>query len=140
MYNKDRIFLSCIACLSLILMMSFTSAYADEKADLLLGQWTNHIDKDFNYNESHNLVGVEYSNWAVARFKNSYDKTSWAVMRSHQVSSNWKIAYGASTGYEGITGMVLTPIVMLSYNMGILDVNFMPDIGTGVGFRFKTEW
>lgn len=137
-------YIARLVFISAIVIFFLENSEASERAakvDFLVGMWTDHIDDGFDYNESHKLLGIEYNGWAIARFKNSYNRTSVSLVKSMQICKGWKFGLGASTGYEDIQGYSkLTPIVMLSYNIGILDVNFMPDVGMGVGFRFKMEW
>lgn len=46
---------------------------------LLLGQFSYHFNRDYDYNESHNLIGIEYNRYFIAHFENSYGHDSVVV-------------------------------------------------------------
>lgn len=107
------------------------------ETDILLGQWSYHYNRDYQFNETHNLVGIDTGDWIVARFKNSYSRTSFTAMRAFD--TGWfgtRLAIGASTGYEDIYGYKAVPVVLLNKQIGNIDINFIPIVGITAGFRF----
>lgn len=59
-----------MAAVLAVMIVWGNNAKADE---LYLGAWSKHFIKG-DYNEVHNLVGINYNSWVVARFKNSYNR------------------------------------------------------------------
>ena len=119
------------------MLLIASSGECKAETDILLGQWSYHYNRNYDFNETHNLVGIDTGNWVVARFKNSYDRTSYTALRSFD--TGWmgtRIAVGASTGYKDIYGYDLVPVVMLNKSIGHVDINFIPIVGVTVGFRF----
>ena len=47
-----------------------------QKWTIILGLVTQHIDPSDDTNESSRMLGLSYSNWAMAHFTNSYDEAS----------------------------------------------------------------
>jgi len=62
----------CLVLSVIVLVLAVYSANA-KSDELYLGAWSKHFVEG-EYNEVHNLVGVNYKNVVVARFKNSYNR------------------------------------------------------------------
>lgn len=111
----------------LILILPFLAIFtnnADSKeVSFLFGGWSNHnmIDKDgFEYNENHNLIGIEFDQVIYAKFKNSYNDSSTVLAYSFnltQVTSEYvdlklNLAVGLVSGYQDyniISGVSISP-------------------------------
>ena len=106
------------------------------EVDILLGQWSYHYNRNYSFNESHNLVGIDTGNYIIARFKNSYNRTSFTAMKAMDLSGGWRWAFGISTGYQDVYGSKVVPVVLLNKRYGYVDFNFIPSVGLTVGFRF----
>ena len=66
------------------------------ETNLYLGAWSNHFLSDEDYNERHDLIGIEYNSWFVGRFINSHDRETFAV--AHKWSWNY---HGLEAGVLG---------------------------------------
>lgn len=88
----------------LLMTVSF-NAFSD---GLYLGGWSQHFntkgDGSITLNESHNIVAVEYNNWLVGYFKNSYNDDSGVVARKYRIMSgnnlSFDVAIGTVYGYR----------------------------------------
>lgn len=68
--------------LTLILSLISTYSLANEEEpslDIYLGGWSYHVDAEFDYNESHNMVAIEYENIVFGSFKNSFDEDTYLL-------------------------------------------------------------
>lgn len=62
----------CWAFAAVILLM-IVWAHQVKADELYLGAWSKHFTGG-DYNEVHNMVGVNYDSWVAAYFKNSYER------------------------------------------------------------------
>jgi len=90
-------FLCCIAFLFAMPSMADSTVY--------LGAVSKHIggDSEYDYNENHNLIGVEADGWFAGFFENSYREDTWAI--GHRLTKRYGdfepgILVGASYGYR----------------------------------------
>lgn len=58
----------------IVLLILSTNTTAEDKVSFLFGGWSKHyIQEDTtNFNESHNLIGIEYHNWVLFTYNNTY--------------------------------------------------------------------
>lgn len=93
-----------------ILLVSFLIAlYSnDSKAgdfSVITGGFSYHYDRDYDYNESHDLLGLCYKKTCIASYKNSYNVKSYLAYSSIDLMQygklNVNIKYGLMGGYKG---------------------------------------
>lgn len=77
-----------------LLLTSCAPAFADS---LYLGAWSTHLDSEYNYNETHNLVAYERDSWAIGYFRNSYNRDTVFVSKEFS-KRNRLVQYGAMVG------------------------------------------
>ena len=78
------------------------SAQATADTYLHTGAWSQHFS-DRTYNESHNLLAVDYKSYVVGYFENSYGEDSFiAAKRWSWQYGNWEagVSAGAVYGYR----------------------------------------
>ena len=76
-----------------------------ESLYLHTGAWSSHFSSH-NYNETHDLVALEYSSYMTGYFQNSYGEDSvFAAKRWSWDEGHWKagISLGAVYGYRSCT-------------------------------------
>lgn len=59
-----------------VLVAAVWAGNAKAEDEIYLGAWSKHFIKG-EYNEVHNLVGINYKSWVVARFDNSYNRETY---------------------------------------------------------------
>lgn len=67
------------ALAAFVLVCGVYSSNARGETELYLGAWSKHFNSEREYNESHNLVGINYKSWVAGRLDNSYDRETWFV-------------------------------------------------------------
>ena len=72
-----------------------------------IGGWSHHLNPnkyDFEYNESHEMLAIEYQNWVVGTFINSFYDRTWLVGYNFKKDLTDEIQVGAmlalSYGYD----------------------------------------
>ena len=124
----------------ILLFSSFTYAHFEEDKDhhveLTFGGWSHHINTDTDYNETHDLIGVEYNDFQVFTFVNSYDYRSYGVGYTHTVTLVDKylffgVSVGVVDGYETVEGFgritpYLEPHLEFYYENFGLQLGFLP--------------
>lgn len=78
---------------------------ARSDVSLMLGGWSTHLS-DYEYNETHDLVALEYRNVIAARFNNSFGRESYALGYNFKYSDpigpiQVGVYAGAVRGYRG---------------------------------------
>ena len=72
---------------------------------LLFGGWSHHTDGAYDYNESHNMVGLQCNSISVMRFNNSYGDESYGIGYDWVGTTVGPVDLGAYaglwSGYEG---------------------------------------
>lgn len=131
--------------LSLILIVLSNKAFSqttesDEELGVYLGGWSYHLGTDYNYNENHNMVVLEYDNVVFGGFKNSFDENTYVLgyhwykdVDDFRFSAIGLLTYGYSKGnyyevfYERGSGSkaLIVPVVSVSYTK----YNVQPAIG-----------
>ena len=89
-----------------ILVGALYTANVKAETNLYVGAWSKHIFSE-GLNEEHGLIGIEHNKWMAARFTNSYNRESYAVMRKF----DWRakdleagVFVGAVRGYTTCFG------------------------------------
>jgi len=68
---------TAVAIVAIIFLVCVMTSHA---AELYLGGWSTHLTTpDAQYNQDHQLVGIEHKRVFVARFLNSYARESYAA-------------------------------------------------------------
>lgn len=104
-------------------LISFNTLAND--ADLYLGGWSKHFNSSYDYNETNNLIGIEYDNLVVGKFDNSFDETTYIF--GYDWNTQWYdikvgalsgVMYGYTRGrlydylYESGSGKRLLPMIL----------------------------
>ena len=112
---------------------------------LYLGQWSNHFHDDGDeYNEKHDLIGVEYRSWFVGTYKNSFRDESWLLTKRFSKSVCPHFDYGAKvgfvTGYDHLWNVGgAAPILLIDANVMLGDTALNFNYGfafVSVGMRY----
>jgi hypothetical protein len=92
---------------------------------ITLGLWSYHFDQSWSPKQTHDLVGFQYERAYVAKYNNSYDKTSVIAAYATKPDCWGKFCVdwlaGVVTGYEQRTGMTATPFVLPRLKLEIVD-------------------
>lgn len=132
------------------LAASFISSacIADTQTHVYLGQWSRHTrDEGDEYNETHELIGIEHKNVFITSFVNSYsDRSYFGGYRLHTSLDDVAeigIKVGLVHGYEdlwqiggGLSPMALPELTLKYDNIGVV-IHHLPFAFTSVGFRFS---
>ncbi|BFN33578.1 hypothetical protein VHTUMSATKI_37730 [Vibrio harveyi] len=76
----------------------------EDKFSIFAGGWSYHLVNQQYLNSKHDLFGVEYKNWLMATFKNSYGDPTYTVGYDFNWQSDYfdyGVAVGANYGYCG---------------------------------------
>ncbi len=130
---------------AIFLMLLSLSCYGDT--------WihTGMLSKHFTggeYNERHNLIGIEHDQWYVGYYNNSFNDDSFFLFRTYRwkpvftnIKFGWK--YGAISGYDNGIEMFGTevtpafiPTLFFDYEPVSIDFNMLGSIYS-VEFKFK---
>lgn len=94
----------------LLLIFFTTNVYSNSVEVAFLGYSNHYVDRDYDYNESHQLIGLSINNgFSVAHFVNSYHNKSTLVgwkflmednLKMYDLSIHLGIVAGVVTGYE----------------------------------------
>ena len=95
-----------ISLSGLLLIFFTTSAYSNSVEVVFLGYSNHYIDRNYDYNESHQLIGLSIKNgFSVANFVNSYHNKSTLVGWKFQMEDNVTI-YDLSVHLGVVAGVV----------------------------------
>ena len=122
------------AILGLVSFHSFAS-------ELSIGtiSFSAHFDNKIeNPNESHNGLYLNYRNWIIGGYDNSYGDSSRFIARKFDISRSFSIEAGIVDGYEKDINSEngYLPVLALSYTYSILNINLTPK-ALMVGFEFE---
>ncbi len=126
-----------------------------QKAAIIIGLFTRHLNPSDNTNESTRMLGFSYSNWIIARFTNSYDEASFFSGRRFQtrelhhprhtdlfIQGNLYagLLYGYGDRAPNIAGVTLAalPTFGLGYKKAVLEMLYIPTFKGGVFTSFLT--
>ena len=108
---------------------------------LNLGLWSHHW-RDGDYNETHDLIGVEVGDYSIATFQNSYNLETWLVTKrmsetcSGRLCQEWQA--GLVHGYRDSTLPILFPRIRYEFSHGAeVYVTGIPGYVAAVGLRFS---
>lgn len=84
------------------MLLSSTSALSEEyDFKLYFGGWSKHL-QDKNQNETHNTVGLNYKNFEVLNFNNSYNNNSTFVGYHYKFNEYFGLRGGVVSGYDNL--------------------------------------
>lgn len=118
------------------LFVATTPVAEEPDVSLLLGGWSYHQDRSYNFNESHDVIGVCYNNFCLSRYKNSFDNVGMLAYYQHALYNYKEVGLGLRAGimggYEGInlfnevgnSGYIVYSVPYISYN--IFEVSVLP--------------
>jgi hypothetical protein len=90
--------------------MLMLPALAAADCSILFGGWSYHADREQDYNETHDMIGVQCRGVSAMKFTNSYDKEAYGVGYDYTWRTFGPVAVGAYaavwTGYRD----ALTPV------------------------------
>lgn len=95
------------------------SVIAEDNIWLHTGMLSKHLSAS-NYNEDHELIGLEYNDWFVGYYPNSFHDDSFFIFKNYR---RWQLAdkihlggrVGILSGYDfgvDIAGTELTPVII----------------------------
>lgn len=107
---------------------------------LNLGLWSHHW-RDGDYNETHDLIGVEIAEYSVATYENSYGRETWLLTKRVREACDGRLCYewqaGLVHGYRDTTLPILFPRIRYEVtNNSEIYLTGFPGYVTAVGFRF----
>ena len=95
-----------ISMSGLLLIIVTTNAFSTSLEVAFLGYSNHYVDREYDYNENHQLIGVSINNgFSVAQFVNSYHNKSTLVGWKFQMEDGIKI-YDRSIHLGAIAGVV----------------------------------
>lgn len=95
-----------ISMSGLLLIIVTTNAFSTSLEVAFLGYSNHYVDREYDYNENHQLIGVSINNgFSVAHFVNSYHNKSTLVGWKFQMEDGIKI-YNLSIHLGAIAGVV----------------------------------
>jgi hypothetical protein len=143
------VFVIYIVCITLLL------SHESEAQTIYLGAWSKHryqhTEEGVEYNETHNLVAVEYKDFFLGRFKNSYGNESWIVVewfdKEVYPGLSLGLGLGGVSGYdpcaignrEGFGDFCLAIVPRIKYRRGHFELNLIglqQALALGPSFKF----
>ena len=94
---------------SILAIAAFVPTVQAADIGVIFGGWSKHsVSDDYNYNESHNAIGIKYNNFVLSSFTNSYNNHSVVAAYSYDLASSTfkgftqtaSVIGGFVTGYE----------------------------------------
>lgn len=130
--------------LVLILALFISELAISSDLDILLGQWSRHERPKKYYNETHELIGIEYKGYGFSRFINSENDLSHIIYFDKKYYQNqfldFGVKYGLVYGYDNLEILpVIVPGTTIQYKdfPFKLDINYVPLIVWTAGFRWS---
>lgn len=127
----------------LLFLLLATPCLADDGVTVFIGQWSRHWNEaEPKYNSKHDLLGIEYNNYGLLHFVNSYYQPTTGIYKRYNLGLNFGVKGVLLKGYQGYQGNgVLLPAVVFDYrvyynNFG-LELNTVPGMVTSIGFTYK---
>lgn len=106
----------------LIAMVAMPAAACDRA---LFGGWSHHVDNGYDYNSSHDLIGIQCHGVSVIRFNNSYHQESYGLGYELMPYTWGRFEFGAYAAlWTGYDEAALLPVggVRVRYNIGRLGI------------------
>ena len=89
---------------TLITALLLAPAIATADCSLLFGGWSYHADRSKEYNETHDMLGIQCNGISAMKFTNSYHREAYGVGYDYVWRSFGRVDVGAYaalwTGYE----------------------------------------
>lgn len=118
---------------------------------VILGGWSkHHKDEDKDYNESHNMIGLEYKDVIIVKFDNSFDDNSVMLAYSPELGDllpfdsklNGLLTYGYTAGvvtgyHDGAHKPFILPKIAMDYGRVVLEIHILPTVVTEAHLRIK---
>ena len=128
--------------LALIIGSIFISCLANSEEDpdisLFIDCWAYHNDRDKDYNETNNCLGIKYNQYFASKFNNSFDDDAYWIGIYKEYWINPYIHYGPTAGlligYDDIPFMV-APRVSLETKVVSFDIHWLPGLLTTLNVR-----
>lgn len=135
----------------IILLFLSTSSFAsdeDEQIWVHRYMWSHHFD-DKDLNETHNLIGLEYNDWLVARYYNSDYRNTTLIAKYFDKCTDISIfnacgglLLGVANGYtyinDGDYAPYAIPTLRLSYKRLGIELNGIPSV-MALQFIFRID-
>ena len=126
--------------MSLALALS-PAVYAKE-LDLVVGGFSYHSDRDADYNEVHDNIGLEYDDWTVFYYRNSNRRSSVFLGKSTEGScyASWLcsgLSYGIISGYSDKYIPVVLPKLRVDLGPVAADIHTVPGVVTQIQFNVQ---
>lgn len=130
------------------LVTTISSAARADSLNLTTLSYSYHYDRNYDYNEEHGGVGIEYETdsltYGFLHYKNSFNADSDAIY----VVKSW-VFFGLANGYEDASGVKIGDdvLVLLGASVDVelvdnLDLNFLitPSVtATGINYSIPIE-
>lgn len=135
--------------LLLISILLFSSNSYSDEIWLHMGMFSKHLSSK-DYNERHRLLGLEYNDWNVGYYNNSYNRDSYFLFKSFDVDSldeylpsraKFKLKIGLISGYENVIYGVMpavVPVLSFDYEPVSIDINMLGNVYS-VQFKFRVR-
>lgn len=113
-----------------VLLCALYAGNVKAENEIYLGAWSKHFVEG-EYNEVHNMVGINYDSWVVAYFKNSYNRHTGLLgkdWRWHYKDLHYGVIGGLTYGYRecyGDNGRKARACLFLAPYLGY-DAKFAP--------------
>lgn len=87
----------------LLLLSVACESKSDDELYVYTGAWSHHVGSDYDYNQDHDLIAVEYKNVFVGFFKNSFAEDAFAA--GYKIKRTWgdfegSVLFGGTYGYR----------------------------------------
>lgn len=121
-----------------ILLMGCQSVLAED-IDVVVGGWSSHLVQG-DYNEVHDMFGVQYKGWGAFKFTNSYNDDGFALARTISYTKRGLVTpqlhFMLVHGYNVEILPIVVPSVYIGNDLVGLDINFV-GVAVTANFRFK---
>lgn len=88
--------------ITLLFSINVLANTQDDTMSIYLGGWSKHFDNDYDYNESNQLIAIQYNEYVFGTFKTSYYNRGYVA--GYDMGYDWQdlrfgILVGAVYGY-----------------------------------------
>ena len=123
----------------LLVMPGYAQSAANYNLSVGTINYSSHyisLEEEEQLNETHNGLYVQYQEWMVGAFTNSYDDSSRFVTRRFNLDQNFSVEVGVADGYEKANDHGYMPLAGLTYHYSIVNISLTP-IFVLVGLEFQ---
>lgn len=121
---------------ALFLIMTGATQVALSQHTLYVGQLSHHFgDPDDVVREKHPLIIYEQNGWMGGYWRNSYDRDTFSLGYHHILLGDYQYNVGLKAGF--VTGYDYPVFGTINFQLGIFDINWVPDEVIGIGFKFN---